>query len=111
MSKILNVKIISGIFFYFWISFNNNNNIIIMISFFILNFKCFLNLYVDVIWPWCVIGVRNLQSASTATKIPVNITWEPFFLNKTTPEDGEDLKEHIIGKYGPGAAKEFGILL
>lgn len=33
----------------------------------------------------------------------------PFFLNPgATPEEGEDLKEHIIKKYGPEAAAGFG---
>lgn len=32
----------------------------------------------------------------------------PFFLNPgSTPEEGEDLKEHIVKKYGPEAAARF----
>ena len=31
----------------------------------------------------------------------------PFFLNRNTPEEGEDLYEHIAKKYGPEMAQRF----
>jgi len=55
-----------------------------------------------------VVGVRNLQAASKTTNIPFTVEWLPFFLNPgSTPEEGEDLKEHIAKKYGPEAAARF----
>jgi predicted DsbA family dithiol-disulfide isomerase len=55
-----------------------------------------------------VVGVRNLQVASKTTNIPVTVEWLPFFLNSSTPEEGEDLKEHITKKYGAEASARFG---
>jgi predicted DsbA family dithiol-disulfide isomerase len=41
-----------------------------------------------------------LQEASKIAEVDVNVTWEPFFLNRNTPEEGEDLEAHIYKKYG-----------
>jgi predicted DsbA family dithiol-disulfide isomerase len=55
-----------------------------------------------------VVGVRNLQQASRTTGVPFTVEWMPFFLNPgNTPEEGEDLKEHISKKYGAEAAARF----
>ena len=35
------------------------------------------------------------------------VDWQPFFLNTDTPEEGEDLKEHITKKYGAEMARRF----
>ena len=52
--------------------------------------------------------MRNLQAASKAVNVPFTVEWLPFFLNPgSTPEEGEDLKEHIINKYGAQAAARF----
>jgi len=53
------------------------------------------------------VGLRNLEKASALTTIPVTIQWEPFFLNENTPEEGEDLFDHISKKYGPAMAARF----
>ena len=39
----------------------------------------------------------------------VNIltSWEPFFLNQNTPEEGEDIYEHLAHKYGAARAAQF----
>ena len=41
------------------------------------------------------------------TGMAVDIAWEPFFLNRHTPAEGEDLREHIKNKYGPKVAEDF----
>ena len=57
----------------------------------------------DIVWPWCFVGVRNLSKASTESGIPIQVKWEPFFLNPATPDgEGEDITQHLIKKYGPG---------
>ena len=33
--------------------------------------------------------------------------WQPFFLNHNTPEEGEDMYEHLAHKYGPQKAALF----
>jgi|EP00505_MAST-04D_sp_SCG-Rhode-Island_P002247 predicted DsbA family dithiol-disulfide isomerase len=48
------------------------------------------------------------MQASDETKVHVKVNWEPFFLNQNTPDEGEDLMEHLMKKYGPAAVERFG---
>lgn len=54
----------------------------------------------DVVCPWCVIGYKQLEQAQVETGIPAVLHWHPFELNPEMPEEGEDLFEHVAGKYG-----------
>lgn len=54
----------------------------------------------DVVWPFCYVGIRHLQEASKVASVNLNVTWEPFYLNKSMPEEGEDLEAHLFKKYG-----------
>ena len=50
---------------------------------------------------------RNLSIAANTTKVETKIKWEPFLLNANTPEEGEDMMEHLTRKYGPGVVARF----
>jgi len=39
--------------------------------------------------------------------VSLNVDWEPFYLNRNTPPEGEDLLEHLKAKYGPAAVARF----
>lgn len=54
----------------------------------------------DVVCPWCVIGYLQLSQAADALGIPLDVHWHPFELNPTMAEDGQNLFEHLSGKYG-----------
>jgi len=54
----------------------------------------------DVVCPWCVIGYRQLGQAVHHTGVAVDIKWHPFELNSDMPPEGQNLREHIIEKYG-----------
>lgn len=54
----------------------------------------------DVVCPWCVIGFKQLEKALHQTGIPAVLKWHPFELNPQMGEDGENLREHLAGKYG-----------
>jgi predicted DsbA family dithiol-disulfide isomerase len=54
----------------------------------------------DVVCPWCIIGYKQLERAQAETGLPAILYWHPFELNSDMPEDGQDLFEHIAGKYG-----------
>ena len=54
----------------------------------------------DVVCPWCVIGYRQLAEALKQTKTPHEIHWHPFELNANMPSEGQNMREHIIEKYG-----------
>jgi len=57
----------------------------------------------DVMCPWCIIGYRQLVTALEATKTPHEIHWHPFELNPDMPPEGQNIREHIIEKYGSTA--------
>ncbi|WP_201557034.1 DsbA family protein [Psychrobacter sp. 72-O-c] len=57
----------------------------------------------DVVCPWCVIGYRQLAEALEQTNTAHEIHWHPFELNPNTPPEGQNLREHIMEKYGSTA--------
>lgn len=54
----------------------------------------------DVVCPWCIVGFRQLQQAAEATGIEIETHWHPFELNSDMPPEGENLRDHIMRKYG-----------
>lgn len=56
----------------------------------------------DVVCPWCVIGMKELQAAvrRSADVLTAEIRFQPFELNPELPPGGEDLFERIKRKYG-----------
>jgi predicted DsbA family dithiol-disulfide isomerase len=65
----------------------------------------------DVACPWCAVGLGALEQAITsiATSNPdikVNIHFQPFQLNPDMPPEGQDIGEHLTGKYGSTAAQQ-----
>ena len=54
----------------------------------------------DVVCPWCVIGYYRLRQALESSGIEAEIRWHPFELNPGMPEGGQNLREHLAGKYG-----------
>jgi len=57
----------------------------------------------DVVCPWCIVGYRQLIQASKDTGIPVETYWHPFELNPDMVAEGENLRDHIMRKYGSSA--------
>ena len=54
----------------------------------------------DVMCPWCIIGYRQMVLALQATGTAHEIHWHPFELNPDMPKEGQNLREHIVEKYG-----------
>ncbi|MEP3635903.1 MAG: DsbA family oxidoreductase [Paracoccaceae bacterium] len=54
----------------------------------------------DVMCPWCIIGYRQLEQALGMTKMGARVRWHPFELNPDMPAEGENLRDHIMCKYG-----------
>lgn len=56
----------------------------------------------DVACPWCVIGLKALESALAriGNEVQVELHFRPFELNPQMPPEGEDVTEHIARKYG-----------
>ncbi len=54
----------------------------------------------DVVCPWCIVGFRQLDQALQQQNVLARLRWHPFELNPTMPPDGQNLREHIMEKYG-----------
>lgn len=59
----------------------------------------------DVSCPWCVIGLRSLETAlsQVADEVAADIHFQPFELNPQMSPQGEDTGEYIARKYGSSA--------
>ena len=54
----------------------------------------------DVVCPWCIVGFKQLETAIAQTGVSAAVKWHPFELNPEMPDEGENLREHIMRKYG-----------
>jgi predicted DsbA family dithiol-disulfide isomerase len=64
-----------------------------------------IDIWSDVMCPWCVIGARQLDTALAGLEgeITATIRFHPFELNPDMPPEGEDQRAHIMRKYGRSA--------
>ncbi|MGB7374078.1 MAG: DsbA family oxidoreductase [Pontixanthobacter sp.] len=60
-----------------------------------------IDIYSDVMCPWCIIGYGQLQKglALLAGEIEAQIRWHPFELNPDMAAEGEEQAAHIARKY------------
>ncbi len=54
----------------------------------------------DVVCPWCVVGYKQLDEALKQANTDYEIHWHPFELNPNMPAEGQNMREHIVEKYG-----------
>ncbi len=57
----------------------------------------------DVVCPWCVVGFKQLDTALQQMGVLARLRWHPFELNPNMPPEGQNLREHIMEKYGSTA--------
>ncbi len=67
-----------------------------------------IDIWSDVMCPWCVIGFKHLERALDSLKgeVEAEIRWHPFELNRDMPPEGEDMAAHIARKYGVSPGQE-----
>jgi predicted DsbA family dithiol-disulfide isomerase len=61
-----------------------------------------IDIYSDVICPWCYVGKRRLERALAQVRESVTalVTWRPFQLNPTMPNEGMDRTVYLKAKFG-----------
>lgn len=61
-----------------------------------------VEIYSDIICPWCYVGKRRLERALSQLNgnAQAHITWRPFQLNPTMPLDGMDRTAYLKAKFG-----------
>ena len=69
-----------------------------------------IDVFSDVVCPWCFIGSRRLSQAlsTLGDKVEAKVVYHPFLLDPTTPPEGRDLREHLQGKFGRDPVRIFG---
>ncbi|KEO91902.1 2-hydroxychromene-2-carboxylate isomerase [Erythrobacter longus] len=67
--------------------------------------KLTIDIYSDVMCPWCAIGYGQLGQAlgQLEGEIEAEIRWRPFELNPDMPIEGEEQEAHLARKYGRSA--------
>ena len=70
--------------------------------------KLHVDVYSDVICPWCYVGMKRFEAALDLLERPTGftITWRPFELNPTMPSQGVDRKMYLEAKFGRAGAVE-----
>ena len=58
----------------------------------------------DVVCPFCFIGKRRLDKALKAVKGPTEVSWYPYQLNPTIPEEGLTFDDYLSQRFGSPAA-------
>jgi predicted DsbA family dithiol-disulfide isomerase len=59
-----------------------------------------IDIYSDIVCPWCYAGKRRLERALASVGGDVHVTWRPFQLNPTMPLEGMDRTTYLKGKFG-----------
>jgi len=59
----------------------------------------------DIMCPWCIVGYKQLEQALGMVKAGAYVRWHPFELNPGMPPEGQNLRAHIIEKYGSTPAQ------
>jgi len=60
-----------------------------------------IDIFSDVICPWCFIGKRRLDKALALRPQPdLTVRWRAFQLNPAMPEDGMDRQAYLAAKFG-----------
>jgi predicted DsbA family dithiol-disulfide isomerase len=61
-----------------------------------------VEIYSDVVCPWCFIGKRRLERAleTAGNANRAHVIWRPFQLNPTMPKEGMDRRVYLDAKFG-----------
>lgn len=61
-----------------------------------------IDIYSDIVCPWCYVGKRRLERALGELKdvVKAEVMWRPFQLNPTMPLDGMDRTTYLKVKFG-----------
>ena len=64
-----------------------------------------VEIYSDVVCPWCYIGKRRLEKAMamTADRFAFDVEYFPFELNPQMPDEGSNYREYLCRKFGSEA--------
>src|SRR5262245_2848630 len=59
-----------------------------------------IDIYSDVICPWCFIGKRRMERGVALAMQAATVRWHPFELNPDMPREGVERRAYRIKKFG-----------
>jgi predicted DsbA family dithiol-disulfide isomerase len=61
-----------------------------------------LDIYSDIVCPWCYIGLKRLEAAKALAPhdVTIDLSWRAYQLDATVPEGGYDYHAHMAAKFG-----------
>ena len=70
--------------------------------------KLRIEIFADIICPWCYIGKKRLEKAlQDRPQIEVELIWRGFLLNPSIPQSGIDRKRYLLSKFGHAASSVY----
>lgn len=65
-----------------------------------------IDLFTDIICPWCLVGTARLDEAIAALgpDVDIEVFHHPFLLDSDLPREGQNTKERLKAKYGTDPA-------
>ncbi|MGE0400465.1 MAG: DsbA family protein [Kofleriaceae bacterium] len=66
-----------------------------------------IDIFSDVVCPWCFIGTRRLEQVLAEKGIDADVTYRTFLLDPNTPEEGKNVPELLRRRYGRDPAPMF----
>ena len=70
--------------------------------------KLKIEIFADIICPWCYIGKKRLEKAlSERPEIDFAIEWKGFLLNPSIPQYGIDRRRYLLTKFGHAASSVY----
>lgn len=61
----------------------------------------------DVVCPWCWLGVKYFQKAAKQSRHNVELSWRPYMLDPSVPEEGVPYRDYMKSKFGDGPSDRF----
>lgn len=61
----------------------------------------------DIVCPWCWLGVKLFEKAAKQSKQNITISWRPYMLDPSVPEDGVPYKDYMKQKFGDTPSNKF----
>ncbi|MEX2495798.1 MAG: DsbA family oxidoreductase [Woeseia sp.] len=65
-----------------------------------------VDIIADLVCPWCYLGKRRLDDALLAVHGPSALSWYPFQLNPTMPEQGMGFEEYLASRFGDAESRQ-----
>ncbi|MGB6228692.1 MAG: DsbA family oxidoreductase [Litorimonas sp.] len=66
-----------------------------------------VDLVSDFVCPWCWLGFRQFQVAAKGARPAPELTFRPYMLDPTVPDDGRDYKNYMRAKFGEDSGDRF----